>query len=103
MLVDDDVADQAKARRHVKIANAVRFLARSAHQHGLAHDGSACGRTRHHAAAQVEAADHPFHRRVTDLTGYAQLIPAGEEDRSEERRVGKACVSTCKSRWSPSN
>src|SRR3546814_19082283 len=24
------------------------------------------------------------------------------EYRSEERRVGKACVSTCKSRWSPS-
>src|SRR3546814_11990678 len=26
----------------------------------------------------------------------------GEEDvRSEERRVGKECVSTCRSRWSP--
>src|SRR3546814_12085629 len=24
-----------------------------------------------------------------------------EEPRSEERRVGKECVSTCKSRWSP--
>src|SRR3546814_783396 len=24
-----------------------------------------------------------------------------EDDRSEERRVGKECVSTCKSRWSP--
>src|SRR3546814_12435277 len=23
------------------------------------------------------------------------------EERSEERRVGKACVSTCRSRWSP--
>src|SRR3546814_1438673 len=23
------------------------------------------------------------------------------EDRSEERRVGKECVSTCRSRWSP--
>src|SRR3546814_14376544 len=30
--------------------------------------------------------------------------PAGETDarrRSEERRVGKECVSTCRSRWSP--
>src|SRR3546814_17267264 len=26
---------------------------------------------------------------------------AGEDERSEERRVGKACVSTCRSRWSP--
>src|SRR3546814_9503137 len=25
----------------------------------------------------------------------------GDPDRSEERRVGKACVSTCRSRWSP--
>src|SRR3546814_18591752 len=25
----------------------------------------------------------------------------GELFRSEERRVGKACVSTCRSRWSP--
>src|SRR3546814_9933286 len=24
-----------------------------------------------------------------------------EEQRSEERRVGKECVSTCRSRWSP--
>src|SRR3546814_3163068 len=26
---------------------------------------------------------------------------AGHDDRSEERRVGKECVSTCRSRWSP--
>src|SRR3546814_12751018 len=25
------------------------------------------------------------------------------DDRSEERRVGKECVSTCRSRWSPSH
>src|SRR3546814_11592276 len=25
----------------------------------------------------------------------------GTDARSEERRVGKACVSTCRSRWSP--
>src|SRR3546814_19760055 len=28
------------------------------------------------------------------------MLPHG---RSEERRVGKECVSTCRSRWSPSN
>src|SRR3546814_16508639 len=27
----------------------------------------------------------------------------GSEIRSEERRVGKECVSTCRSRWSPYN
>src|SRR3546814_4741553 len=26
---------------------------------------------------------------------------SGERVRSEERRVGKECVSTCRSRWSP--
>src|SRR3546814_15391660 len=30
------------------------------------------------------------------------LIPTyGTSSRSEERRVGKECVSTCRSRWSP--
>src|SRR3546814_13991599 len=28
------------------------------------------------------------------------LLAGGEEVRSEERRVGKECVSTCRSRWS---
>src|SRR3546814_19502192 len=28
---------------------------------------------------------------------------AGRIERSEERRVGKECVSTCRSRWSPYN
>src|SRR3546814_3845040 len=27
----------------------------------------------------------------------------GTRERSEERRVGKECVSTCRSRWSPSH
>src|SRR3546814_12696416 len=29
------------------------------------------------------------------------FINTGFLDRSEERRVGKECVSTCRSRWSP--
>src|SRR3546814_12094650 len=28
-------------------------------------------------------------------------LHGGEVHRSEERRVGKECVSTCRSRWSP--
>src|SRR3546814_5301942 len=35
-----------------------------------------------------------FYRR---LAGIAPAAPGG----SEERRVGKECVSTCRSRWSP--
>src|SRR3546814_17686966 len=30
-----------------------------------------------------------------------KLAPRSTADRSEERRVGKECVSTCRSRWSP--
>src|SRR3546814_13504556 len=29
------------------------------------------------------------------------IDPPGQHVRSEERRVGKECVSTCRSRWSP--
>src|SRR3546814_10211960 len=35
----------------------------------------------------------PAHRAGSDRVGYPS--------RSEERRVGKECVSTCRSRWSP--
>src|SRR3546814_11549025 len=32
---------------------------------------------------------------------YALLAEVRVDERSEERRVGKECVSTCRSRWSP--
>src|SRR3546814_3684678 len=39
-------------------------------------------------------------RRMADMCGTS--IPAWMVSlRSEERRVGKECVSTCRSRWSP--
>src|SRR3546814_6300162 len=33
--------------------------------------------------------------------GHGCSLPGGAVGRSEERRVGKECVSTCRSRWSP--
>src|SRR3546814_17701999 len=46
-------------------------------------------------AARPEAQDlAAANKRVTNLLKKA-------EDRSEERRVGKECVRTCRSRWSP--
>ena len=33
--------------------------------------------------------------------GFADAVIKREKLRSEERRVGKECVSTCRSRWSP--
>src|SRR3546814_11490641 len=47
-------------------------------------------------------------RQLHNQTGYTTIFVTHEQeealelaDRSEERRVGKECVSTCRSRWSP--
>src|SRR3546814_13949501 len=40
-------------------------------------------------------------RRPDDAAVVARKILTSLQERSEERRVGKECVSTCRSRWSP--
>src|SRR3546814_13729550 len=68
-------------------------------------------------SSDVCSSDLPdLHRRAWDFGGgrggraaghrAAERAPAGrgaapDGGRSEERRVGKECVSTCRSRWSP--
>src|SRR3546814_20575402 len=43
-----------------------------------------------------------LHRDLIDLWYLVEHIGVDYPgDRSEERRVGKECVSTCRSRWSP--
>src|SRR3546814_3436035 len=60
----------------------------------------------------VEGKAHPGQENAIPLEGAARqgdrlnnvlrrVIAAVEEERSEERRVGNECVSTCRSRWSP--
>src|SRR3546814_16573299 len=44
---------------------------------------------------------HLWDRGAYQITGYATY--GSRVARSEERRVGKECVSTCRSRWSPEN
>src|SRR3546814_12535143 len=44
---------------------------------------------------------HAVFRHGSHMGRQEDLIEIKE--RSEERRVGKVCVSTCRSRWSPSN
>src|SRR3546814_20376192 len=39
--------------------------------------------------------------QVEGLENYSLFTRKAATDRSEERRVGKECVSTCRSRWSP--
>src|SRR3546814_15196807 len=54
--------------------------------------------TQRQAADPVEILSGVY-QGVTTGTPIALLI----RNRSEERRVGKECVSTCRSRWSPIN
>src|SRR3546814_17705743 len=59
----------------------------------------------------LERLGHQASHMLSNLTAATALvrIPAGValdthavvQWRSEERRVGKGCVSTCRSRWSP--
>src|SRR3546814_13515200 len=77
-------------------------------------------RTDDHAKAEelAEYAGVPVINGLTDLSHPCQIVAdlltivesgkalpglelAWLGDRSEERRVGKECVSTCRSRWSP--
>src|SRR3546814_17741202 len=58
--------------------------------------GHRCGGRRHQPAAKGnEAADRQslWHIFLCDIDPY--------DGRAEERRVGKECDSTCRSRWSP--
>src|SRR3546814_16913587 len=60
---------------------------------------SAASRFRPEAAGLLHA--RPDRGYLRALRGeLSQHLASG---RSEERRVGKECVSTCRSRWSPSN
>src|SRR3546814_15577088 len=43
----------------------------------------------------------PFGGFADDTRVEGGRIPLPDAPRSEERRVGKECVSTCRSRWSP--
>src|SRR3546814_13115474 len=56
------------------------------------------------ARISVSSAASAWNRRAT-WSGYARALQLQsaevDEIRSEERRVGKECVSTCRSRWSP--
>src|SRR3546814_18612635 len=58
------------------------------------------------AAAILELVDRLHQTDIAFLNEIQELQAAvrvllGDRDSSEERRVGKECCSTCRSRWSP--
>src|SRR3546814_12054033 len=53
-----------------------------------------------HQGASWRIAIHPDGQRFATAGDDGQ-VRLWDEFRSEERRVGKECVSTCRSRWSP--
>src|SRR3546814_18923954 len=57
--------------------------------------------------AGTKAFVHQFRLAIrSDLAGTGVRVTSiepGMVERSEERRVGNECVSTCRSRWSPSH
>src|SRR3546814_12683551 len=77
----------------------------------VANDGIALfrrGEHRRRSGEQGESknGEQRFHRGDLSYRSSLSLIPSGIQrprpPRSEERRVGKECVSTVRSRWSPS-
>src|SRR3546814_14940726 len=50
--------------------------------------------------AQLDAVGATHKAIAYDRRGFGKTVA---EKRSEERRVGKACVSTCRARWSAYN
>src|SRR3546814_16400550 len=79
--------------------------------HSVAQDRlGSLGRTRKHQRADHYRTAHHERKRRVPISGQvqeAEHLPRiaharqDESKRSEERRVGKECVSTCRSRWSP--
>src|SRR3546814_14199174 len=58
---------------------------------------AACTISAHHTIHTLKST----HARISQHQPTFLLSPKATTQRSEERRVGKECVSTCRSRWSP--
>src|SRR3546814_13788087 len=72
----------------------------------VAHDDSLFGIAKDAYAIVERTAEKRLHTRLATAAGepgrILNLAILGKQgERSEERRVGKECVSTCRSRWSP--
>src|SRR3546814_3493113 len=76
---------------------------------GGLHRGRAVAEAGRHVAQRADGVVHVALHRGEDtfvmaFDGMAEIAarqPGDHDGRSEERRGGKECVSTCRSRWSP--
>src|SRR3546814_15125151 len=84
------------------LAGAVVALAVDGHEVGQDAGDDLTGAHRVQVRVEVDARGEAGELVVEVRT--VEDPPAGEgvDPRSAERRVGKGCVSTCRSRWSPS-
>src|SRR3546814_19344051 len=105
MAAEDDVAAAGLVGAGGNVDGAV--VERLVVAHRLGHVGVDVGQV-----AEVRAFELQYRRRIGSVDlgigdeqfGAESLVAlraVGTQVRSEERRVGKECVSTCRSRWSP--
>src|SRR3546814_10921904 len=74
-----------------------RAVALALHRHRFVGDFDAGVARRLQRARQLQSAEQLRRQRAPEPLARFGAVDAG----SEERRVGKGCVSTCKTRWSP--
>src|SRR3546814_17707409 len=95
MAAEDDVAAAGLVGAGGNVDGAV--VERLVVAHRLGHVGVDVGQV-----AEVRAFELQYRRRIGSVDlGIGDEQFGAESLRSEERRVGKECVSTCRSRWSP--
>src|SRR3546814_13332246 len=88
-----DLALAAPVAVHIEVRDAVRLRNERA-------TGVEAGRTRFYIEADVLSLIRGAQGLTSEIR-YLVDLPNDARGRSEERRVGKECGSTCRSRWSP--
>src|SRR3546814_12320135 len=92
-IIDSLLADPSDSRSLDEWAAEVGSCSRTLSRLFVMQTGLTFGRWRERARVLAAVKGLSERRSVTEL--------AYELGRSDERRVGKECVSTCRSRWSP--
>src|SRR3546814_15265560 len=100
MRISDWSSDVCSSDLHQKLDGAASLPGGLRHRAIDLGDDGAERKTVQAAAVRLQPfADRPLPLRDDRLE--LRLAQHRERTRSEERRVGKECVSTCRSRWAP--